>query len=131
MAVGDNQAEIAGAGLIHARKINLIENAVTQREPDSAVQVQRGARATFGARRPAGWDSGPTRGMTNRVAQRNKSSPSSSLPEDARLCGEVSSDGSLEHLNRDMTERGLMNAFDVHQAFGLRLRIVLASALCC
>jgi hypothetical protein len=27
--IGDNQAEVAGAGLVHAGKIDLIENAMT------------------------------------------------------------------------------------------------------
>jgi hypothetical protein len=90
MAVGDDQAEVAGAGLIHPGKINFIENAVTQGEPDAAVQVQRSAYSGFGARSPAGLDSGPARGITEIavvvIAHRGSSSPISSVPEDSELC---------------------------------------------
>ena len=87
-AVGDNQAEVAGTGLVHAGKIDLIENAMTQGEPDPAVQVQRRAYACFRARSPARCDSGPARRITKivAIAHRGSSSPSSSLPEDADLC---------------------------------------------
>jgi len=37
-AIGDDQTEVASAGLIDAGKIDLIENAVAEREP-----VQRGS----------------------------------------------------------------------------------------
>ena len=36
-AVGDDQPQVACAGLIHARIINFIQNAMTQREPYLAV----------------------------------------------------------------------------------------------
>jgi hypothetical protein len=88
-AVGDNQAEVAGAGLIHAGKINLVENAVTQREPNAAVEVQRGADSGLGARSPARFDSGPARRITKMIiAHRGSSSPSSSLPEVANCLEE-------------------------------------------
>jgi hypothetical protein len=88
MTVGDDQAEVAGAGLVHPGKINLIENAVTQREPNPAVEVQRRAYSGLGARSPAGFDSGPA-GRVSKViviAHSRSSSPSSSLPE---RCGFV------------------------------------------
>src|SRR5882762_1731269 len=69
-AVGDNQAEVAGAGLVHAGKIDLIENAMAQREPKSALHAQCSAYARLGARSPAGLDSGPARRITRIIAQR-------------------------------------------------------------
>ncbi len=85
MAVSDNQAEVAGAGLIHAGKIDFVENAVTQGEPDAAVEVERGADSGLGTRSPARFDTGPARRITNFVTHRGWTSPSSSLPEVANL----------------------------------------------
>src|ERR1700677_143842 len=48
-AVGNNQAEVAGAGLIYTRKIDFIENAMTKREPKPALKVERGTHARLGA----------------------------------------------------------------------------------
>ena len=82
VAVGDDQAEIARAGLVDAGKINLVENSVAEREPDAAVQIERCAHAGLGARSPARFDSRPARRVTNFISQ--WSSPAfSSLPEDA------------------------------------------------
>ena len=81
--VGDNESEIAGAGLVHAGKIDLIENAMTQREPKPALEAQRSAYAGFGARSPAGFDSGPTRRVTKIIAQRV------TAKQFARRCGIV------------------------------------------
>src|SRR5450432_4537715 len=50
--IGDNQPEIAGASHIHARKINFVQNAVAQGEPDAAAASERGADAGLGARSP-------------------------------------------------------------------------------
>ncbi len=61
-AVGHNQAKVAYAGLVNSGKINLIEDAMAQREPDPAVQVQGGANPGFGARCPARLNPGPARG---------------------------------------------------------------------
>jgi hypothetical protein len=66
--IGDNQAEVAGAGLIHAGKIDLVENAMTQREINSAVEVQRGADPGLSTRSPARRDSGPSRRITKVIA---------------------------------------------------------------
>jgi hypothetical protein len=63
--VGDDQAEVADAGLIDSWIINLIEDAVTEREPNLAVEIQCGAYACLGARSPAGGDPGPARRVTN------------------------------------------------------------------
>jgi hypothetical protein len=82
LTVGDYQAEVAGAGLIQPREIDLIENPVTQREPNPAAEIERGAYARFGARGPARWDSGPARRITNIVAHRDFSSAPGSWPED-------------------------------------------------
>ena len=81
--VGDNESEVAGVRLIKPGKIDLIENAMTQREPKPALEAQRSAYAGLGARSPAGFDSGPARRITKIIAQR---SPSSSVPEDVDLC---------------------------------------------
>jgi len=70
MPVGDQQPEIARARLIDARKIDFVQNAVAQRKPDSAVQVQRGANTGLGARSPARLNSRPPRRDTKLVFQR-------------------------------------------------------------
>ena len=86
MAIGDEEAEIAGASLVHARIVDFVENAMTQREPNTTVQVQGGAYAGLGTRRPAGLDAGPTWGIADIVTHGYSSSPSSSVPEDANRC---------------------------------------------
>jgi hypothetical protein len=58
-AIGDNQPKVAGAGLVDPGKIDFIKDAVTQREPNPAVEVQGGAYAGLGARSPARFNSGP------------------------------------------------------------------------
>ena len=47
--VGHDESHIACAGLIHARKVDFIENAVAQRKPDFAVLIERRADAGFSA----------------------------------------------------------------------------------
>src|SRR6266496_3682735 len=41
--VGHDKAHIASAGLIHPRKIDLVQNAVAQREPHFAMLIERSA----------------------------------------------------------------------------------------
>ena len=47
--IGHDESHIARAGLIDAGEINFVENAVTEREPDFAVLVERRSDAGFGA----------------------------------------------------------------------------------
>ncbi len=68
LAIGDDEAQIARAGLVHTRKIHFIQNAVTQREPDPAVLVQCRAYAGLGARGPARRNPGPAGGVVYRIA---------------------------------------------------------------
>lgn len=51
-AVGDDQPHVADAGLINARVINLVKNAVAQREPDMALVAECRAHAGLGAGMP-------------------------------------------------------------------------------
>src|SRR5207245_11754787 len=53
LAVGNDETEVARVGLIEARKINFVDDAVRKSEPDAALRVDRGADAALGARRPA------------------------------------------------------------------------------
>lgn len=62
-SVGDQQAEIAGAGLIDAGKIHFVDNSVTGSEPDLAMLVQGGASSGFGAGSPARRDAGASGGI--------------------------------------------------------------------
>jgi hypothetical protein len=39
-AVGDDESQVAGAGLVDAGKVDFVEDAVTQGEPDFAVLVE-------------------------------------------------------------------------------------------
>ena len=79
--VGDNESEVASAGLVQPGKIDLIENAVTQCEPKPALEAQRSAYAGLGARSPAWFDSGPARRITTIIAQRY------TAKQFARRCG--------------------------------------------
>ena len=54
LAVGDEELKVARVRLIDMRVVNLIDNAVTQREPEPATGVIGRADALFGARSPAG-----------------------------------------------------------------------------
>src|SRR5579864_5635925 len=60
-AIGDNKSHVAGAGLVDAGKINFVEDAVAQGEPDFAVLVKGGADAHLGARSPTRRNAGPPR----------------------------------------------------------------------
>ncbi len=105
-SIRHDEAEVAGAGLVDAGEIDLVENAVTKREPNPAVKIQRGADTGLGARRPAGLDAGPSGGVTNVVAHEN--SPSligsliSSVPEDASRRSKFQAWFRNVHLNHDM-----------------------------
>jgi hypothetical protein len=52
-AIADEKLKVARVGLIDVRIINLVHDAVTQREPHAATSVIRRADALFSARRPA------------------------------------------------------------------------------
>src|SRR5207247_6910082 len=54
MAVSDEHAQVARAGLIDAREVDLIEDPVAEREPDVAVLAQRGAPPPLRHAGPAG-----------------------------------------------------------------------------
>ena len=62
MPVRDDETEIAGARVIDARVVDLVEDAVAQREPDATVATDGSADAAFRARRPACGEPGPARG---------------------------------------------------------------------
>ena len=57
--VGHDEAEVARAGLIDPRVIDLVQDAVAEREPNAADRRQRGADAGFRAGCPAGRDAWP------------------------------------------------------------------------
>ena len=59
-AVGDEETLITRAGLIYAWVVNLVENPVTERVPDSAVQIQCSTDAAFCAGGPSGLYAGPS-----------------------------------------------------------------------
>ena len=55
-AVGDEELKVARVRLINVRIINLVDNAVTEREPEPATGVIGRANAFFGAGSPARLD---------------------------------------------------------------------------
>lgn len=55
---GDDQSHVSGAGAVEAGIIDLVEDAVADREPDRAGRRKRGSDAALGARRPARRNSG-------------------------------------------------------------------------
>src|SRR5690349_8219108 len=58
-AIGDDEAEIAGAGIIDAWVINLVQDAVAERVPDAAFQLESRSDGALGARGPARRNTGP------------------------------------------------------------------------
>ena len=78
-AVGDDQSQIAGAGLVHAWKVDFVQDAMAQSEPYPAVQVERGTYAAFGAGSPARRNARPARGKAFDVPF--SLTPQSSLPQ--------------------------------------------------
>lgn len=52
MTVRDDQPRVASAGLIDPRIVNFVEDAIANREPDTAEKITRAAHRTFAARRP-------------------------------------------------------------------------------
>jgi hypothetical protein len=67
-SVGDDQAQVAGASLVNAGKVDFVQNAVAGGEPDLAVLVQGRAGGGFGARGPARRNAGPAGGVGRRIA---------------------------------------------------------------
>src|SRR5512135_186415 len=61
-AVGDDHPQVAGAGQIDAWIVDLVDDAVTQREPDLAHEVERRPDPALGAGGPARRDPGPAGG---------------------------------------------------------------------
>ena len=53
--------------MIDARIVDLVEDAVAQREPDATVATDGSADAALGARRPARREAGPARGERLRL----------------------------------------------------------------
>ena len=59
--IGHDEPEVAGARVIDARVVDLVENPVTQREPDTAVATDGRPEAALRARRPARRNPRPAR----------------------------------------------------------------------
>ena len=56
-AIGDNEPHVANTGLVDARGIDFVEDAMAQREPDTALTTESCAHARFGAGSPVGVNS--------------------------------------------------------------------------
>ena len=52
-AIGDNETQVAGAGRVESRVVDLVEDAVAQCEPDATGARERRTDTRLGARRPA------------------------------------------------------------------------------
>ena len=61
--VGDHEAEITQAGLIESRVVDLVQDAVAEREPDAARGSEGCADAALSAGRPPRRNAGPARGV--------------------------------------------------------------------
>src|ERR1700677_1396642 len=66
-AVRNDQPHVAHAGLVDARVIDLVEDAVAEREPDVTVGAERRAHADLGARGPSRCDAGRPWSETRRL----------------------------------------------------------------
>src|ERR1700722_3452168 len=98
-AVGDEKLEVARVGLIDGGIINLVDNAVAQREPDPATGVIGRAESLLGAGGPARFDARRAEGRCV-VAGRHAglfraaaSSPANSQPGKSPMCSSVTSAG--------------------------------------
>ena len=60
--VGNQELEITRVGAVHIGVVNLIDDAVAQREPDAATGMIRGADSLFGAAGPPRLDAGGAKG---------------------------------------------------------------------
>src|SRR5256885_13049521 len=60
-SITDEKLKVAGVGLIDPRIVNLIDDAVTQREPEAATGMIGGTHAFFCARSPAWLDTKRTK----------------------------------------------------------------------
>jgi hypothetical protein len=56
---GDEEAKIASARVVDPRIVNLVQNAVTQGEPDATVAAYGCAKTAFRARRPSAGNARP------------------------------------------------------------------------
>src|ERR1022692_4968336 len=95
LPVGDNEAEIACARLIQAREVDFIQNAMTECEPNAAVQIQSRANSRLCAGGPARCDSGPARSITNFVLHKRASSLPGVSEQFARRYGIVLAFGAI------------------------------------
>jgi hypothetical protein len=60
LSVGDDESEIARAGLIDPWIVDFVDDSVAQREPDPAVAADSGADTSLGAGCPTCWYAWPT-----------------------------------------------------------------------
>ena len=91
-AIGHNESQVACAGLINAREVDLIEDPVTDGEPYFAVLIERGTCARLGARRPARRDARPSgriayRGVSHEVEVSVRQRLPADLTEDLQTGG--------------------------------------------
>src|SRR2546430_8590665 len=63
-AIADEELKIAGIWFIDVRIVNLVDDSVTEREPNAATRMVGRANAFFRARSPAGLDAGCTKGQS-------------------------------------------------------------------
>ena len=74
LAVGYDEPHVARASLIHPRKVDFIQNPMTDGEPDLAVLVEGRACAALCAGSPTRWNAGPTWGVARRRISHESSS---------------------------------------------------------
>ena len=79
LPVGDDEAEIPRARVIDARIVDLVQDAVAEREPDLALRGESRAHAALRARGPARRDPGGSRGGRKQIAHR-RSGPRETSP---------------------------------------------------
>src|SRR5437899_12526754 len=63
VAIADEELKIAGIWFINVRIVNLVDDSVTEREPNAATCMVGRAHAFFRTRSPAGLDAGCTKGQ--------------------------------------------------------------------
>ena len=85
LAVRDHEAAVPRAGLIDTRIVDLVQDAVADREGDAARRVERGPDPGLGARRPGRFDAR----MSGRIFEIGHHRPRAGAASPKRPCARV------------------------------------------
>src|ERR1700733_11200859 len=110
--VGDDEPEVADASLVNTWIVDFVDDAVTDRKPDSAALAERGADPVLGARGPPSRNSRPPGRFDHLVPlkaslTRRRRDVSRHSPGDGLIATETPDSNTLTRLNDVETHGGL------------------------